>query len=275
MLARADDQTGLSFAADAATQNRVALGEYVIKADGQVLFNLSARMGTYMRAGDLPQTIDLIHLEWYSDLGLYGYKPWGNAMNMDATLNFLDWGEAKMYCGPDSPYLPAIDITYPESKNLFGLNDQVVFSGIVSTYDDKPLPEASYQWYINLIHCQGSLCHTHFYENFQGVKNGVFNVEPHGLTSSEQFIFYEIKLVGTDLCGRSNFAVRNVLVGDVKAQSQAATPLLPPGKMVKAKGTSKTIKGLFTDRESLEAGYLERATRARNIAHYRNYEYTY
>jgi hypothetical protein len=211
-----DDQSGIQDAENHRTQEKLALGEFIIKTNGATWWNHSAIRGSFMRAGDTPETIDLIHLENVTDLGLYGYKPWGNTYSMDESLNFLDWGEAKLFCGPESPYMPVVDITFPEPKNKFGLNEDVVFTGIVQTFDNKDLPASTYEWYINLIHCQGSLCHTHFYQSYPGVKSGSFVTEPHPLSSTEQFIYYEIKLVGTDGCGRSSFAYRNVLIGAPK-----------------------------------------------------------
>lgn len=55
-----------------------------------------------------------------------------------------------------------------------------------------------------------------------GVKNGVFKVQPHPLDNDKQFIYYQLKLVATDLCGRSAYQVRNILISSDSASDAAA-----------------------------------------------------
>ncbi len=45
-----------------------------------------------------------------------------------------------------------------------------------------------------------------------GIKNGVFTVQPHPLDNDKQYIYYQLKLVGTDICGRSAYQVRNIII---------------------------------------------------------------
>jgi hypothetical protein len=141
-------------------------GEFILKGDGQVIHNHSDFTGAYAKTGVMATQMEVENLHRYSDLGLYAWKPWANQMPMaDTTANHLDWAEARIYCGPDSPYIPKVDISYPEPKNTFNLGDDIIFSGTITAFDGSALTPQSYQWYVNLVHCQGSLCHQHFLEN--------------------------------------------------------------------------------------------------------------
>lgn len=148
-----DDSAGIRYSD--AVENRKALGEFVIKADGVTVRNL-----TQLPAGQPAQVVDVSELQEVTDLGLYGWRPWGNTMPMgDPSLSFLNWADPKVYCGPDAPYMPIVKITFPTAKNAFSVGDNVVFEGKAMDYNMTPLPETSYSWYINLIHCQGAKCH--------------------------------------------------------------------------------------------------------------------
>lgn len=161
-----DDEVLKNAPAGTLTFDNKGFGEFIVKADGQVVHNHSAFTGTYAKTGVVATKLEVKDLHLASDLGLYAWKPYGNSMPMaDTSANHYDWAEARIYCGPDAPYLPSVDISYPEPKNSYALGEDVVFSGTVTAFDGSTLPEASYNWYVNLVHCQGALCHMHFLDN--------------------------------------------------------------------------------------------------------------
>ncbi|KAI9016642.1 Sorbosone dehydrogenase-domain-containing protein [Hyaloraphidium curvatum] len=200
-----DDAAGVRYIT--AVSKRKALGEFVVKADGRTVRNY-----TEIPAGQPATVVDVSELQDVTDLGLYGWRPQGNTMAMNTSISFLDWADPKLYCGPDAPYMPVVRITFPTRKNAFGVDENVVFEGSVSDYKGDPLPASSYSWYINLIHCQGARCHTHFFADFNGIVRGSFQTLAHPLDSQDQYYYYQIRLVGTDQCGRQDWDTVSVVL---------------------------------------------------------------
>jgi len=128
-----------------------ALGEFILRRDnGVAAWNSSRVLGRPMRAGDAPLKVELANLVGVQTLVLNGYAPKGNTIVMDKWYNHLNWANAKLYCGPDGPYLPKVEITSPSPVNEVPLNAMVRFSGRATTWDNKPIPASAMTWIIEV-----------------------------------------------------------------------------------------------------------------------------
>jgi hypothetical protein len=128
-----------------------ALGEFVIRKDNSVAaWNSSRVLGRPIRAGDAPLKMEITNLTGVKNLILNGYAPKGNTLIMDKWYNHLNWANAKLYCGPDAPYLPRVEITAPVPVNQVPLNAMVRFSGRATTWDGKPIPASALTWIIEV-----------------------------------------------------------------------------------------------------------------------------
>ena len=197
---------------DQSASERGAGAEFIVKLDGRTFWNSTVwNYGRPLRLGDPPLSIDIKGIQSISDIGLYGFFPYGVEPSSQHGVA-LDWGDARIFCGPESPYLPTVTINSPEPRNMYRLNDTVEFSGSATDHSRNAIPASQLMWYINLLHCQGALCHTHFYVNFPGVASGSFQIAGHTLTAADQFVYFEVRLVAQDECGRVAQASRYVLV---------------------------------------------------------------
>jgi hypothetical protein len=183
--------------------------------DGQTFWNSTVwNRGSALARGTVPLSIDIAGLQNVSTLSLYSMRPWAGSMPLGGkAVAGMNWGDARIYCGPDAPYLPTVEILSPSLVNSVGLNATVKFEG--RGYDgisQALLGTDKYTWYINLLHCQGALCHTHFYQTFVGTEKGEFVTVPHNLENVQQSIYYEVRFSVTDACGRSNTASRTVMI---------------------------------------------------------------
>lgn len=133
-------------------------------------------------------------------------------------FNFLnahyDWASAKLYCGPDAPYVPIVNILTPKpGKTEYAIGQTVQFTGEAYYWDGKTkiTNPGMFAWNVVLVHCQGYLCHQH--SEVDGLRgfSGSFTVKDHA-PDNQQYYFYEIQLAVTDGCGRMDRATKTVLV---------------------------------------------------------------
>lgn len=75
----------------------------------------------------------------------------------------VDWAEAVVYCGPKSPFLPRVSIQPSGGLDIAvtEFDTKLTFRGKAIDFQGKALPASAYDWTLNLIHCQGPVCHTH------------------------------------------------------------------------------------------------------------------
>jgi len=190
----------------------VGAAEFVIRnGRGSTLWNSTrARNNVFLKAGDLPFAVDIRNLHTLDALNLWGLRPWANTIPTSLyPQTSIDWGNARLFCGPDAPYLPTVSIVTPVRTKTFNIEESISFSGQAFDFKGAAIDPANFFWMINLIHCQGPLCHTHFVVQLDGVASGSFIASDHALASA-QYFYYEVRLVVTDNCGRSNFATRNL-----------------------------------------------------------------
>lgn len=118
------------------------------------------------------------------------------------------WGNPLLACGPNSPYLPIVR-AFATATNMAmepGNTLQVAATGF--DYLGKAFATPSFNWQLNIRHCQGNLCHSHPAQLL--VKNASranFKLPWH-----EDCIWYEAQVVGTDRCGRQNWAFATISV---------------------------------------------------------------
>ncbi len=111
--------------------------------------------------------------------------------------------------------MPVVTVTSPGVISDVAIGSKVSFAGTAVDYTGYPIPIESWTWYINLLHCQGDNCHTHFLGTYPGIPGGSFNADDHPLGGG-QYFFYEVRLQVTH-CGRTGDQRRFVRVHVAKA----------------------------------------------------------
>ncbi|KAI9011577.1 Sorbosone dehydrogenase-domain-containing protein [Hyaloraphidium curvatum] len=92
----------------------------------------------------------------------------------------FNWAEVKAYCGPSSPYAPIVTMTQPPEGLIAPPDTNVQFAATATYWDRRTaVPASMFTWDVNLVHCQGFLCHQHSPYQFKGVLSGTFNAASH------------------------------------------------------------------------------------------------
>lgn len=174
---------------------------------------LKARGLAPIKARDPALQVTVTNLHLVSSLLLVADRPGPLSLY---SFNFAnahyDWATAKLYCGPDAPYMPTVMITTPLGPTERTIGDVVPFAGRAFYYDGTEIKDPNaFQWNVVLVHCQGYLCHQHSEVDGMSGFSGSFTVNDHA-TGVAQYYFYQINLVVTDGCGRSDRAMKTVLV---------------------------------------------------------------
>ncbi|KAI9024654.1 hypothetical protein DFJ74DRAFT_665739 [Hyaloraphidium curvatum] len=165
-----------------------------------------------LRARDPAWRISITNLTRWSGLRLVGNRPDPARYPFDFDNAHLDWASARLYCGPEAPYLPDVQITAPTGAPEAAIGQTVQFSGRATNWDGTEITAAaSFEWNVVLVHCQGYLCHQHSEVDGLRGRQGSFVVGDHAPTA-EQYYFYQIDLVVRDACGRSDRATKTVKV---------------------------------------------------------------
>ncbi|KAI9005748.1 hypothetical protein DFJ74DRAFT_691983, partial [Hyaloraphidium curvatum] len=141
-----------------------------------------------MRLGQNPMPFDIRNLQRYNRVQLDAAVPPAlDPRRADVwTPAHLNWAEVKAYCGPRAPYAPIITMTSPPEGFAAQPNSMVRFSARATYWDRRtPVPASMFRWDINLVHCQGFLCHQHNPFQFQGVLAGAFNATAHDDTDQQ------------------------------------------------------------------------------------------
>lgn len=141
-------------------------GEWsVISADtGATLYNSTRALGRPIKLGDNPVSVDVKNLHLHNAITLNAQVPLRiNPVSYnDFTPAHLDWAETKMYCGPKAPYTPIITMMTPLPGTRVLPGGKVAFSAKAVAWDGAtPIPPSGFLWTVDLVHCQGFLCHTH------------------------------------------------------------------------------------------------------------------
>ena len=90
---------------------------------------------------------------------------------------------------------PTAVIETPLDSLNWKVGDTISFSGRGDDPDAPlgTLPDSALSWQINILHCPGSACHTHFVSSFDGISGGSFTAPDHDFPS-----FLEVRLTATD-----------------------------------------------------------------------------
>ncbi|KAI9031494.1 Sorbosone dehydrogenase-domain-containing protein [Hyaloraphidium curvatum] len=158
-----------------------------------------------MNLGSNPLAFDIRNLHRFNRVSLQAAV----APGLDTRLanvwtpSHFNWAEVKAYCGPRSPYAPIVTMTQPP-EGLMARPDTMVRFAATATYWDRrtAIPASMFQWDINLVHCQGFLCHQHNPFRFSGVRSGSFNASSHADTD-QQYYYYSVQLTIRDRCGNT------------------------------------------------------------------------
>ena len=141
-----------------------------------------------------------------------------------------DWANARITCGGGSNQPPIPTITSPTSSTTFVVNDVITFQGSATDPEDGNLPPSALKWQINIQHCIGTSCHTHFFITQNGA-GGSFPVPDHG-----DMYHFDLTLTATDSSG----ATRSTTVTILPRTVQLTLASNPTGLQVIYGGTSAT-----------------------------------
>lgn len=201
---------------------KTAWGEFQVTAGlettAKVLYSSSAERAKRglppLKARDAPYEVVVTNLTEITSFVLRAARPEPIATYaFDSVWAHYDWTSVRLYCGPDAPYLPVVEILTPVGAAEYAIGDTVRFSARAWYWDrtTQITDPSAFSWNIVLVHCQGYLCHTH--SELEGVTgtSGMFTVKDHA-PDSQQYYFYEIVVVVTDGCRRSDKATKTVKV---------------------------------------------------------------
>lgn len=140
-------------------------GEFLLYADNKLRWNsTAANGGKFLSSGATPLAFDIGHftnmgnLLGVSKLRLSARPPVGfKPENPD----HLDWGELRVFCGPDAPYVPRIWINSPEPDLIAKPGELVFFSGGAKDWKGNAIPWQTLSWTVNIVHGQGQGSHIH------------------------------------------------------------------------------------------------------------------
>ena len=147
-----------------------------------------------------------------------------------ADYDHADWANARITCGGGSNQPPIPTITSPTSSTTFAVNDVITFQGSATDPEDGNLPPSALKWQINIQHCIGTSCHTHFFITQNGA-GGSFPVPDHG-----DMYHFDLTLTATDSSG----ATRSTTVTILPRTVQLTLASNPTGLQVIYGGTSAT-----------------------------------
>ncbi len=194
-----------------------AWGDFVVRSGpSNILYQMNTPPSSLpITSGEAARTIEITGLDKYPMIQLLASRPQPAASYPFNTSDaHYDWASARLYCGPDAPYLPIVKIDSPTGVVEYSIGDTVPFSGSAKFYTglvDITDP-ASFSWTVVLVHCQGYLCHQHQEVGSLSGRSGSFLVSDHSAGTTEQYYFYEIQLTVRDGCGRSDTARQTVKV---------------------------------------------------------------
>jgi hypothetical protein len=191
-------------------------GEFVLRnvdmATRPAIWNSSLQVRRRLTGGASPLFVDRRNLQGITRLQLEAGVPRRFAVTPPKVWRaaHLDWAETKLYCGPRAPYAPRITLISPAPGAAVLPNSNVTFSARATFWDGRTvIPASGYNWDINLIHCQGALCHQHNPYQFKGVTSGQFLAFPHDDTTA-QYYYWSVQLRVTDRCGNYDIIRRSV-----------------------------------------------------------------
>lgn len=204
-------------------------GEFVVRTQSlaeTILANSTAlRNGIFMRGGTEPFTMTVNNLHTLMGVRLQANRPSTYTVG-NITMDHLDWADIRFLCGPDAPYLPKVQASVTFVKGGTGtakrakVGDIVAFSGSARDFNGSPISVDRFEWFINLVHCQGPLCHTHFVQQIPAsaglpsVASGQLTIDDHPLDGN-QYFYFQIRFAATDVCGRRNYVDKNIIVDKV------------------------------------------------------------
>ncbi|KAI9023383.1 Sorbosone dehydrogenase-domain-containing protein [Hyaloraphidium curvatum] len=206
-------------------------GELVLFADNRVRWNSTrANRGKFLSSGMAPLTFDIGHASGVGNLlgvrklRLFARAPVGFTAG---PADQIDWGEMRVFCGPEAPYVPRLFINAPESDLVAKPGELVFFTGGAKDWKGNAIPWQNLEWTVNIVHGQGGGSHIHpalFY--FPQTGWGSFQVEPH-TNNAQEYYYFEIRLNACDPnCIRSCNFVTTYLEARIESIEPLAFALL-------------------------------------------------
>jgi len=211
-------------------QAKLGRAEFLIWLDGRLGWNSTQALRRVV-AWNTPGSAS-VNLIGVKNIVLQVRSPSGPnaAQSLNTSLN-ADWVNPVLYCGPDSEYTPTAKINntwminnQPARSLIVRNGDNVTVSGLLAKdWLGKPIPSSNWKWYVNLAHCVGKMCHRHGQMFSAEGSNAVsWQVLPH----ETDCVYWQVELVVTDSCGRTNFATREVRVAG--SQDRACFGVVSP-----------------------------------------------
>jgi hypothetical protein len=185
------------------------------------------QQGKFVKSGNAPLYIDISNLQGVQSLQFWAYKPFSNTMKMDATRNFLSYGQLRLHCGPESPFLPKVSITGPDATKTYEIGDKVTVTAKAFNYDGTEITDpGAFYWTGFIIHGQGNFYHQHPLTPMMGTSMDM-TLSDHFLDAGGQWFFYNARVAVTDSCGRTYWTDINLKLNlNRNTASATTTPVL-------------------------------------------------
>jgi len=112
--------------------------------------------------------------------------------------------------------LPKVNIRPASGNdiNIVDVDQTVTFTGSAIDFNGQALDESAYEWSLNLVHCQGSVCHVHP-GMAKASKSRIFSVTAY---AHADCVSFEVKLRVKDSCGYANEATYNLRLSSAEWQ---------------------------------------------------------
>ncbi len=143
-------------------------------------------------------------------ISVFGMQEISLVSRVSSSAGALDvnWAKPILLCGHRSPFLPKVNIRPASGTdiNIVDVDQTVTFTGSAIDFNGQSLDESAYEWSLNLVHCQGSICHVHP-GMAKGSKTRTFSITAY---AHADCVSFEVKLRVKDSCGYSNEATYNL-----------------------------------------------------------------
>jgi hypothetical protein len=197
-------------------------GEWLVVGDGRILYNSTQAIGSVLIPRLTPRTVS-VNIAGVRSLQLRVVRPYGFAVASN-NMSLVDWADAMVWCGPNSRFVPTVKLwptvtsgsgalSLPGGLKMMNLTGQTVhFGGQAQDYTGAFLPASSLSWSVDIVHCQGALCHQHpGMFTFSGTDRISFSGVAH-----QDCIWWKVSLTARDSCGRASVATYQIAIREAE-----------------------------------------------------------
>jgi hypothetical protein len=140
--------------------DKQAWGEFRVLNGSRILYSTTETLKASglppIKAKDAGMPISVAGLNALSSFQLFADQPSATEYPFDFNNAHYNWATAKLYCGPNAPYMPIVRIDLPSGPTERSIGDVVQFQGSAFYFDGVTAitDPAAFQWNVILVHCQ-------------------------------------------------------------------------------------------------------------------------